>query len=148
MATAAATRTPTPWHLWVVGALSLLWNALGGLDYVMTKTHNAKYLSAFTAEQKAWFDGFPLWMNCAWAIGVWFAILGSLLLLLRSRFAVHAFIVSLAGLVVSTVYQYGVGAMPESLKTNGGMGFTAVLSIVAGLLVWYAMRQRAAGVLR
>ena len=144
----AATTTRTPWHLWVVGGLSLIWNSGGAIDYVMTKTHNAKYLSAFTPEQKAWFESFPLWMNCAWAIGVWFAILGSLLLLLRSRFAFHAFALSLAGLIVATIYQYGVGHMPESLRTNGGMGFTAVLWIVAALLLWYAHRQRAAGVLR
>jgi len=143
-----AIRMRTPWHLWVVGGLSLLWNAGGAFDYVMTQTHNAGYLAAFTPEQKAWFVSFPLWMTAAWALGVWGAILGSLLLLLRSRWAVHAFAVSLAGLVVATVYQYFIGAMPESLRTNGGMGFTFVLWIVAALLLWYGARQRAAGVLR
>jgi hypothetical protein len=143
-----ATRTRTPWHLWVVGVLSLLWNAGGAIDYVMTQTRNARYLAAFSPEQRAWFESFPAWMTAAWALGVWGAILGSLLLLLRSRWAVHAFAISLAGLVVATVYQYFIGAMPESLKTNGGMGFTAVLWIVAALLLWYAVRQRAAGVLR
>jgi hypothetical protein len=143
-----ATRTRTPWHLWVVGALSLLWNAGGAIDYVMTQTRNARYLAAFTAEQKAWFESFPAWMTAAWALGVWGAILGSLLLLLRSKWAVHAFAISLAGLVVATVYQYFIGAMPESLKTNGGMGFTFVLWVVAALLLWYATAQRARGVLR
>ena len=143
-----ATARRTPWHLWVVGVLSLVWNALGGFDYVMTKTHNPKYLGAFTPEVRAWFDSYPLWMNVAWALGVWTGILGSLLLLLRSRWAVHAFAVSLAGLAVSTVYQYLIGTMPESLRTNGGTGFTAVLWVVAGLLLWYAVRQRASGVLR
>lgn len=144
--TAPAMRAP--WHLWVVGVLSLLWNAGGAFDYVMTKTHNAKYLAAFTPEQKAWFLGFPSWMQVAWAIGIWCAILGSLLLLLRSRFSVHVFALSLAGLIVATIYQYGIGTMPESLRTNGGMGFTAVLWIVAALLIWYAAGQRAKGVLR
>jgi hypothetical protein len=142
------TRARTPWHVWAVGVLSLVWNAGGAIDYVMTKTHNARYLSAFTAEQRAWFDSFPLWMNVAWALGVWGAILGSILLLLRSRWAVHAFAVSLAGLVVATIYQYSIGAMPESLRTNGGQGFTAVLWIVAALLIWYSVRQSARGVLR
>jgi hypothetical protein len=131
-----------------VGLLGLIWNSLGGLDFVMTKSRNVQYLSHFTPAERAWFLGFPLWMNVAWALGVWGAILGSLLLLLRSRWAVHAFAISLAGLVVSTVYQYFIGAMPESLRTSGGMGFTFVLWVVAALLLWYATRQRAAGVLR
>jgi hypothetical protein len=26
----------TPWHLWLVGVLALLWNSFGAFDYVMT----------------------------------------------------------------------------------------------------------------
>jgi len=134
--------TARPWHMWVVGVLGFLWNCGGVVDYTMSKTRNAEYLAGFTPEQLAWFDGFPLWMNIAWALGVWGAIAGSILLLLRSRWAVHAFAVSLAGLVVATIYQFGLSDMPASLKTSGNMAFTAVLWVVAGLLLWYAMRVR------
>ena len=27
----------TPWHLWVVGILTLLWNSVGGFSYTMTR---------------------------------------------------------------------------------------------------------------
>jgi len=27
----------TPWHVWVVGIVALLWNAMGALDYTMTE---------------------------------------------------------------------------------------------------------------
>ncbi|MCM8732218.1 hypothetical protein ACFO8O_14740 [Hephaestia sp. GCM10023244] len=137
-----------PWHLWAVGVLSLIWNAGGAVDYVMTKTHNAAYLANFTPEQLAWFDSFPPVMTVAWAVGVWGAVLGSLLLLLANRWAVWAFTASLAGLVIGTVYQFGVSAMPASLNTPAGMAFTAALWIGAVLLLWYAIRMRACGVLR
>ena len=75
----------TPWHLWAVGLLSLAWNAIGGIDYTMTQTHNAAYLAAATPAQIAWFAGFPAWEVAAWALGVWGASAGSLLLLARSR---------------------------------------------------------------
>ncbi len=32
----AAARGATPWHLWAIGGLSLLWNAFGTYDYVMS----------------------------------------------------------------------------------------------------------------
>src|SRR3546814_11492179 len=54
------TTVKTPWHLWVVGVLSLLWNAVGAFDYTMTKLNDADYLSAFTPEQIAYFQSFPL----------------------------------------------------------------------------------------
>src|SRR3546814_17451825 len=50
------TTVKTPWHLWVVGGLSLLWNAIGAFDYTMTKMDNAAYLAGFTPEQIAYFQ--------------------------------------------------------------------------------------------
>lgn len=61
----------TPWHLWAVGALALVWNGYGGFDYVMTQTQNAAYLAQFTEAQRAYFESFPMWMEAVWAIGVW-----------------------------------------------------------------------------
>ena len=62
--------------------------------------------SAF--EQKAFFASFPVWMKAFWAIGVWGAIAGSLLLLLRSRHAVTAFGLSLAGLAINSFWQFAL----------------------------------------
>ena len=60
-----------PLHLWVVGALSLAWNAFGAYDYVMTESRNEAYLAMFTPELRAFFDSFPAWAVAAWAIAVW-----------------------------------------------------------------------------
>lgn len=136
-----------PWHLLVVGTFSLIWNSGGAFDYTMTKTHNASYLSGLTPEQLAWVDSFPLWANIFWALGVWGAIAGSLLLLFSSRWAVPAFFISFLGLIGTTIFQFGVSDMPESLKTEGGLMFTGLLWVVAGFLLWYAARMRAKGVL-
>ncbi len=111
--------TKTPVHLWIVGGLSLLWNCFGGYDYVMTQTSNAAYLAkCSTPEQRAFFDSFPLWMEATWALGVWGALAGSVLLLLRSRHAVTAFAVSLAGLALSTLWQFGFSG-PTSARFSG-----------------------------
>jgi len=48
---------------------------------VTTKTHNASYLAAMTPAQRTWLAGYPVWMEAAWALGVWGALLGSILLL-------------------------------------------------------------------
>jgi hypothetical protein len=138
----------TPWHLWVVGGLSTLWNAFGCFDYVMTETRNEAYLSMATAAQRAYFETFPAWMVGAWAVGVWGALIGSLLLLMRSRHAVTAFSLSLLGLAVGSFYQFGMSNMPADMKTGMMLLIPLVIWLVAiGLLV-YAMRMRRAGVLR
>lgn len=142
----------TPWHLWVVGALSLLWNAIGASDYTFTKMNSEWYLKdvgGFNAEQIAYFQSFPLWANVGWALGVWGAIAGSLLLLMRSRHAVTAFVVSLAGLAISTIYQLGA-EWTEFIQLfgSGPMIFMGVIWAIAIALFLYARRQVAAGVLQ
>jgi hypothetical protein len=136
----------TPRHLWAIGIVSLLWNAMGGLDYTLTHLHNPTWLAQATPEQIAWFDGFPLWATSFWALGVWGAVAGSVLLLMRSRWAVEAFGISLIGLIGSHIYQYGSKA-PEGINSAAGTVFAAVLAIIAVALLVYAARMRKRGIL-
>jgi protein-S-isoprenylcysteine O-methyltransferase Ste14 len=69
------------------------------------------------------------------------------LLLVRSRWAVAAFVLSLLGLIGSHIYQYSSNA-PASMNTSSGTIFAGVLAIVALALLWYAMRLRKQGILR
>jgi hypothetical protein len=143
------TTVRTPWHFWLVGGLSLLWNLGGAYDYLMTQTHNDAYLAAFSAEQRAFFDSYPVWMVVAWAFGVWGAVAGSLLLLLRSRYAVTAFAVSLAGLAVSSLWQFALsGANIRTTFGTGPMIMIALIWLIEIALLVYARRQVALGHLR
>lgn len=139
----------TPVHLWIVGGLSLLWNAFGGYDYVMTQTNNAAYLEMFTPQQRAFFQSFPVWMEAAWALGVWGAIAGSVLLLMRSKHAVWAFVVSLAGLAFSTLWQFGLsGADIAAIMGPAVIVMTLIIWVVSIALLYYALQQRRIGVLK
>lgn len=146
MRVASTLKTPT--HLWIVGIVSLLWNAFGAFDYVMTQTRNEAYLAQFTAEQRAYFDSFPAWMEAAWAAGVWGALLGSILLLARSRYAVAAFLVSLIGLAVSSLNSFLINPPPAGMMNDAMMIMNLVIWLVAIALLVYAIRMRKAGVLR
>ena len=139
---------PTPSHLWIVGALATLWNAFGAFDYVMTQTDNADYLAQFTDPQRVYFASFPAWMEAAWACGVWGGLAGSLLLLARSRHAVLAFALSLAGLLASTIYQYVLNKAPADMMTPAMVGMNIAIWAIAIGLLYYALRMRGRGVLR
>ncbi|WP_337658494.1 hypothetical protein [Sphingorhabdus sp. Alg231-15] len=140
-------KPATPWHLWVVGVIAVIWNSGGAVDYTMTQMRNESYMSAFTPEQLDYFYAFPAWADAVWALGVWGAFIGSLLLLLRSRHAVVAFGISLVGLLGSTIYQMTVD-MPVSLITPGIWIFTAAIWLSVILLIWYARMMTNKGVLR
>ena len=134
----------TPWHLWVVGVLTLLWNAVGGFSYTMTRLGKLPDLGMGEVEI-AFFDSHPVWANAFWALGVWGAILGSILILLRSRFAVHAVILAIIGLIGSNIYQYTLTDIPESLQSPALSIFIWVTTL---LMLFYAVRMKNAGVFR
>jgi hypothetical protein len=137
-----------PVHLWIVAALATFWNAGGCFDYLMTQTHNPWWLAGYTDPQRVYFDSFPIWVEAAWACGVWGGLAGSLLLLARSRHAVAAFAVSLAGLAISTVYQYVLNSPPPEMARGAMVAMNLVIWAIAIGLVIYAMRMRKTGVLR
>ncbi|MDG2003579.1 MAG: hypothetical protein P8J20_09645 [Novosphingobium sp.] len=139
----------TPRHLWIVGILSLLWNAFGAYDFLMTNVRDAAYLEQMGvgAEMMQYIDAFPYWVMTAWAIGVWGGVAGSLLLLLRSKYAAYLFSFSLLGLAGSTFYQVGIGS-PEEATEPGMIAMTLAIWAVAALLVFYSVRMRSQGTLR
>jgi hypothetical protein len=105
-------------------------------------------MSAFTPEQLDYFYGFPAWVVAAWALSVWGGVLGSILLLLRRRWAVPVFGVSLAAMVLTTIYNFVLSDGLEVMDGAGGLIFTAVIFVIAVALFVYARWLARVGVLR
>ena len=149
MQQAVSARTPV--HLWVVGGLAFLWNCFGAYDYTMSRMHNASYMKSMAptvdpATAFAFMDSMPIWASIGWGLGVWGGLLGAILLLMRSRYAVHAFIASLIGMVLSFGYQLFIATnVPAGMDSPV---VPAVIALIGIALLWYAKRQTKAGVLR
>ena len=139
--------SPTPFHLWLVGILSLLWNLVGVFDNFATLIRLEFYMSEFTREQLDYFYAFPQWANIAWTVGVWSALLGSVSLLLKRRWAVGLFGLSLVAMAVTSVYTLG---MTNGLEIMGdtGLWFTIAIWAIAIFLFLYARSQAANKTLR
>jgi len=129
-----------------VGVLSLLWNAMGAFDYLATHFRLEFYMSQFTEQQLTYFYGFPAWAVAGWAFGVWGALAGSIGLLLRKGWSRWAFIVSLAGMVVSSIYTLVLSNGAE-IMGGGGIFFTVVIWVVAIFLAVYSWKLTDSGVL-
>lgn len=148
MATAGQARGhKVPVHLWIVAALSLIWSAFGCFDFLMTNVRDPGYLAQFLPDMVDYIDAFPGWMVIAWAMGVGFALLGSLLLLARSRWTPQVFALSLLGLAATQGYQFAV-TLPPGMNMPLNWAMTATIWIIAVTLLLYAIRMRARGVLR
>lgn len=129
---------PTPWHLWVVGLLSLAWNAFGAFDFTMTQTRNAGYMARFSQQQLDYFQGLPTWVVIGWGIAVFGGVLGSLFLLWRKRLAVWLFFLSLLAVIATDIHSL---LLSDGLAVMGGAGalwLTAAIFVIAVALFLYA----------
>ena len=151
MATNAAGRAPA--HLWAVGIVALLWNGYGAYDYLMTRTKGAAYIESMMHTDQAdaimaYINGFPVWVSAGWGLGVWCGLLGSILLLMRSRHAVLVFGVSMIGAIVGLGWQLmnpsGIAEMSETV--NQVMPYVIIALAVALFLYARAMEKK--GLLR
>ena len=142
-------KAATPWHLWAVGGISLLWNAFGGYDFVMSVTQGETYwrASGMTDAMIAYFNAMPTWMYVPWVLGVWGAVAGSVLLLLRNKLAVPAFVLSFLGAAGNLAYGFAnpMPPLPEAMAMMSYMPW--VIVGIAALLVLYAWMMGKKGVL-
>jgi len=121
-----------------------LWNAFGGYDYTMSHLSGPAYYArmGMTPDQVAYLEAYPSWMHGVWAIGVWGSVLGSVLLLLRSKWAFHAFGASLLGAGGSLVYLL-VNPSPAM-----DLIFPIVICAIVVALIWFSQAMTKRGVLR
>ena len=143
---AGEARSKTPVHLWVVGVLALLWNAMGAFDYLATQLKLESYMSQFTPEQLDYFYNFPKLMTACWAFAIWGAVAGTIGLLMRKKWAVWAYVVSCVGMFFTTIYNFGMTNGAEVMGTEG-MIFSVVIWVIALFLLWYSWTRAKKGVL-
>lgn len=136
------TKLKTPAHLWLVGGMATLWNSFGAMDYTMTQLQNRTWFS-FMGFDEATTDAMlellgnaPVWADASWASGVWGGLLGSLLLLARSKWSVTAFALSIVGVLGSMLYQLGADYPAELTNMGNSPIMFVVLTVAVGLLVY------------
>jgi hypothetical protein len=144
MTTGISGRAATPWHLWVVGVVTLLFNAMGIISYLTTKLGMLEQMG-LTPDQIAFMNTYPAWISAFWALGVWGAFAGSVLLLLRSRWAVPAMVVAAVGLIGTTFGNYVVLEVPAAMQAPA---LDVAIWVVTLFLLFYCRRMATAGVLK
>jgi hypothetical protein len=132
------TKAPTAY--WVVTVLGLLWNCIGAWMYIQARLNPDVMLASAPQEIRDYVANMPLWANIGYGFGIWGSVAGSVLMLLRSRHAPTAFLVSLVGALVSYLGQLQAGVL----------GVAEPAMILAGILLlwWYSRRAAAQGILK
>ena len=133
-----------PWHLWVVGTLSLLWNTSGA--YTIMSAQSGAIMDMDPPEV-AYYAAQAPWFVAVTDLVLISAILAAIALLLRSRWAVHLYGLSIAGIIVTSVYDIAAGTA-LLLQDQGWLTLSCVTTGLAIAQLAYAVVMRGRGVLR
>lgn len=141
MATAAA--RVRGWY-WGVAVLAFVWATAGCFAYVSQVSMGETELARLPVAQAEIWRMMPAWVTAAYAVAVWAGFGGAAGLLMRRRWAAHAYALSLAG--VLTQFGWTFLATPI-LRTVGlsAVGFPAFIAAAGILLLWFSITAERRG---
>ena len=140
----AAPFARSPWHLWAVGILALVWNGSGSYTIMMAQ---AGKLAGLSAEEAAYYAAQPAWFVRVTDIALLSAVAAAVALLCQHRSAVWLFAASLTAIAVTDLYDLAAGSS-RMLADNAAMMVTIFIFIIAVLELLYARAMRGRAVLR
>ncbi len=124
----------------VITILGLLWNGFGAYLYLLSKFDLDAALAGASPAMRDYVVNQPVWASAGYALGIWGSALGSVLMLMRSRHAVPAFLISLGGAAISFLAQANAGVLQP--------GLAMFILLVIAFLWTYSRRSAAQGLLR
>lgn len=142
--TNGAAAPKTPWHAWLVGVLSLLWNASGAWVFVQAQSGAAMDMDA---REIAYYAAQPEWFVALTDVAFAAAIFAAIALLMRHRWAVPLYGLSLAAIVVTSAVEIAQGTA-LLLQGRDWLILSCVTTGLAVLQLLYAIRMKKRGVLR
>jgi hypothetical protein len=137
------TKPRAPWNLWVVGVLSLLWNAAGAYTII------AAQLGALPGMRQSEVDYYAAqaqWFVIATDVALLGGIAGAAALLIRSRGASWLYALSLVAIVITNGYDLAMGTS-QMFNNSGTVITTCLIWVLALLQLWYAAAMRRRGLL-
>ncbi|CAN5377937.1 hypothetical protein BH10PSE13_BH10PSE13_13400 [soil metagenome] len=122
----------------------LVWSIIGIGAFVAQATQDLDVLAKKDAYQAHLFAAMPGWAWAAYAVAIFAGFAGSVALILRSRWAVPLYWLSLAGIVI----QFGRTFLMTDIIAVRGWGtaiFPAVITAIALFQIWLASKLRRGG---
>ncbi len=136
-----ATHAAPSKSLWLIGLIALIWNLIGVAMFWMQISIGPEQLAAMRDAERLVYQATPMWLNVAFAIGVFGGVLGAIGLLAKKRWAVTMFFVSLIALLVQMIGGY---LTTPAWAAFGAAGLVMPIIVIVIALALWRYSQRAA----
>ena len=122
------------WSFWVVGAVALVWNAMGVVNIFMQM--NPDVLATYPESHQTIVANQTGWIAASVTVAIIGGAIGCVLLLLRKAGAVYLFYASLIGTIIVVAHTL---SLPIELGASDMVMIIVMPVVVAALLAWYSM---------
>ncbi|MFT4568605.1 MAG: hypothetical protein ACI9FN_003574 [Saprospiraceae bacterium] len=124
----------------IIAVLAILWNLFGVFSFIGHAFIPEQTFAGMTADQKTFMDGYPAWGFIVFGTAVTTGLLGSIGLLLRKKWAILLFLISLITLLINQFYPI---LFTNYMEIFGGAS-TLILPIIlaaVAIALWYYAKQ-------
>ncbi len=138
-----APRPVAGWFM-LAAIAALLFMSFGCVMYIM---HVFADVSSMPLDQRAAYEAEPAWVTAAYAIAVWVGLIGTVMLLLKNRFAEPVLAVSLLATLAWLGGLIGVTALRETMSASDLL-VALVVTALTWTIFWFARHSRQRGWLK
>ena len=121
------------WSFWVIGAVALVWNAMGVLNLIMQM--NPDVLATYPESHQTIVANQTGWIAASVTVAIVGGAIGCVLLLMRKAGAVYLFYASLIGTIIVVAHTL---SLPIELSSSDIVLIIVMPVVVAALLAWYS----------
>jgi len=121
------------WSFWVIGAVALVWNAMGVLNLIMQM--NPDVLATYPESHQTIVANQTGWIAASVTVAIIGGTIGCVLLLLRKAGAVYLFYASLIGTIIVVAHTLSLSI---ELSASDIVMIIVMPVVVAALLAWYS----------
>jgi len=127
-----------PVWFWIVAVLALLWNLMGAFAFVTDLMATPAVLAeTYTAEQIKFLDTYPSWTKIFYGIATIGGLLASIGLLMRKRWALGFFCVSLLGVLIQQGHSIFMTNAREVFGDATALHFPIGIIVIAIILIFF-----------
>ena len=128
-------KTKAPKWFMIVAVVALIWNLMGVMAYIMQVTMSPEVLNQMPEAERLMYKNIPDWVTSAFAIAVFGGTLGSLVLILKKKFATILFVISLIAVLIQNYYTFFVADFTEIAESPNMIMSVLVVVIAIALVI-------------
>lgn len=137
----ATLDAPRSTGFWVVAILALLWNLIGVAMFFMQLNMSPEQVAQMPQADQEIFKALPQWLYIVFAIAVFGGLLGAIGLLIKKRWAVTMFFVSLLAILAQTI---GMFTSTPAWQLKGGSTLVMPVILIVIAIFFWLYSQKAA----